>query len=60
MTSLPPAFEERMKTILKEEAGAFFQALQTPPPVSIRLNPGKTDGFSVGGHSSSGRPNRLV
>ncbi len=42
MTSLPPAFEERMKTILKEEAGAFFQALQMPPPVSIRLNPDKT------------------
>ena len=41
MTSLPPAFEERMKTILKEEAPAFFQALQTPPPVSIRLNPDK-------------------
>ena len=42
MTSLPPAFEERMKTILKEEAEAFFQALQMPPPVSIRLNPDKT------------------
>lgn len=45
MTSLPPAFEERMKTILKEEAGAFFQALQTPPPVSIRLNPEKPMDF---------------
>lgn len=42
MTSLPPAFEERMKTILKEEAEAFFQALQTPSPVSIRLNPDKS------------------
>lgn len=41
MTSLPPAFEQRMKTILQEEAEPFFQALQTPPPVSIRLNPDK-------------------
>lgn len=41
MTSLPSAFEERMKTILGEEADAFFQSLQTTPPVSIRLNPDK-------------------
>lgn len=41
MTSLPSAFEERMKTILQKEAGDFFQALQTNSPVSIRLNPEK-------------------
>lgn len=38
MTSFPSAFEERMKIMLKEEAEAFFQALQTEPPVSIRIN----------------------
>lgn len=41
MTSLPSAFEERMRLLLKEESEAFFQALQTPPPVSIRFNPDK-------------------
>lgn len=41
MNTLPAAFEERMKNQLGGEAEAFFNALQTPPPVSIRLNPGK-------------------
>lgn len=52
MTSLPPAFEERMKNILKEEAGAFFQALQTPAPVSIRFNPDKPIAFPPGNQLS--------
>lgn len=42
MTSLPPAFEERMKTMLGTEADAFFAALRTSSPVSIRLNPDKS------------------
>lgn len=40
--SLPPAFEERMKARLKDEYEAFFSALQSTPPVSIRQNPQKT------------------
>lgn len=42
MNTLPAPFIERMKKQLEDEAEAFFQALQTDPPVSIRLNPGKT------------------
>lgn len=41
MISLPLSFEERMKIQLKDEAGAFFSALRTESPVSVRLNPGK-------------------
>ena len=41
MNTLPALFEERMRKLLPEEAEAFFTALQTEPPVSIRLNPGK-------------------
>lgn len=41
MNILPELFERRMKNLLGEEAVDFFQALQTEPPVSIRLNPGK-------------------
>lgn len=41
MNSLPAAFSERMKKQLQDEADAFFQALQTPSPVSIRINPDK-------------------
>lgn len=41
MNTLPAAFEERIKARLGEEAKAFFNALQTSSPVSIRLNPGK-------------------
>lgn len=52
MTSLPPAFEERMKTMLGTEAGAFFEALRTPSPVSIRLNPDKSmvPAYGTGDH----------
>lgn len=39
MNNLPPAFEERMKELLKTDADAFFQALQTESPVTIRFNP---------------------
>ena len=42
MNTLPSAFEERIKKQLKDEAADFLSALQTPSPVSIRLNPGKT------------------
>lgn len=41
MNSLPASFEERIKAQLPAESEAFFHALQTAPPVSIRLNPGK-------------------
>ena len=41
MNTLPPAFVERIKKQLGAEAAAFFQALETPAPVSIRRNPGK-------------------
>ena len=41
MNTLPAAFEERIKNQLPEDAEIFLQALQTPSPVSIRLNPGK-------------------
>lgn len=41
MNTLPPAFEERIKAGLKGEAEAFLNALESPSPVSIRLNPGK-------------------
>ena len=41
MNTLPPAFVERIKKQLGAEAEAFFQALETPAPVSIRRNPGK-------------------
>lgn len=41
MNTLPPTFEERMKGLLKNESAAFFQALQSEVPVSIRLNPDK-------------------
>ena len=41
MNTLPAPFEERMRKLLPEEAEAFFTALQTEPPVSIRLNPDK-------------------
>ncbi len=42
MISLPPSFEERMKIQLKDEYEAFFHALQSEAPVSIRLNPAKS------------------
>lgn len=41
MNTLPATFEERIKNQLPEDAEIFLQALQTPSPVSIRLNPGK-------------------
>lgn len=44
MSNLPPAFESRMKKQLGQEAAAFFNALNQPAPVSIRLNPIKTTG----------------
>lgn len=45
MNTLPAAFEERIKIQLPAEAEAFLQSLQTEPPVSIRLNPGKIHSF---------------
>lgn len=41
MSTLPVAFEERIKKEFKDEAPAFITALQSPSPTSIRLNPGK-------------------
>ena len=42
MISLPPAFTERMQQLLGTESEAFFQALVSESPTSIRLNPEKT------------------
>ena len=36
--TLPEAFVQRTKLILKEEFGEFENALSTPPPTSIRIN----------------------
>ena len=41
MNTLPAPFEDRMRKLLANEASDFFDVLQTVPPVSIRLNPGK-------------------
>lgn len=41
MTSLPSAFIERMTRILGNESATFFEALHSPSPASIRLNPAK-------------------
>lgn len=41
MSTLPVAFEERIKKEFKDDAMAFITALQNPSPTSIRLNPGK-------------------
>lgn len=43
MNNLPPAFQERMTQILKENTCDFFNALETESPVSIRLNPDKSN-----------------
>ncbi len=42
--SLPLAFTQRIQQQLGDEANSFFEALNTSPPVSIRLNPNKTSG----------------
>ncbi len=39
--NLPEAFENRMRETLGDEYEAFKEALDTPAPVSIRLNPRK-------------------
>lgn len=47
MNTLPVPFIERIKQQLPGEAELFLAALQTPPPVSIRLNPGKLQSVSA-------------
>jgi 16S rRNA C967 or C1407 C5-methylase (RsmB/RsmF family)/NOL1/NOP2/fmu family ribosome biogenesis protein len=42
--SLPLAFTERIQKKLGNEVVSFIEALNTTPPVSIRLNPNKTSG----------------
>ena len=45
--TLPSALENRLRRQLGDEFEHFHTALDTPPPVSIRLNPGKpTDHYS--------------
>ncbi|MDR2385445.1 MAG: RsmB/NOP family class I SAM-dependent RNA methyltransferase [Tannerella sp.] len=39
---LPPDFIKRTKELLKDEYEAFKASLETPPPVSLRINPSKT------------------
>lgn len=41
MISLPPAFIERMNRILGDESEAFFEALNSTSPATIRINPVK-------------------
>ncbi|MDR1724372.1 MAG: rRNA cytosine-C5-methyltransferase [Tannerella sp.] len=41
--TLPQEFIARMKALLKDEYEAFEAALEEPPPVSIRINPMKTN-----------------
>jgi 16S rRNA C967 or C1407 C5-methylase (RsmB/RsmF family)/NOL1/NOP2/fmu family ribosome biogenesis protein len=41
MAQLPPEFASRMQAQLQDAYPAFLEALNTPPPVSIRLNPAK-------------------
>ena len=43
---LPPAFEQRMNTILKNEMEDFRHVLSTSAPTSIRWNPLKNNNFS--------------
>lgn len=40
--TLPPPFVQQMKALLGQEFPAFEAALQTKPPVSIRLNPSRS------------------
>ena len=40
-TMLPPPFLRQMQALLGDEYPAFITAMQEPPPVSIRRNPGK-------------------
>ncbi len=42
--SLPLAFTQRIQQQLGDEANSFFEALNTNPSVSIRLNPNKASG----------------
>ena len=42
MISLPPAFIERMNRIMGNESEVFFEALNSPSPATIRVNPAKT------------------
>ena len=49
MSTLPVAFEERIKKEFKDEAAAFITALQSPSPTSIRLNPGKISSMEQSG-----------
>jgi 16S rRNA (cytosine1407-C5)-methyltransferase len=39
----PEPFTRQIKNIFHDEAEAFFKAIENQPPVSIRLNPLKTD-----------------
>lgn len=41
MISLPPAFIEKMNRILGDESEAFFEALNSTSPATIRINPVK-------------------
>lgn len=38
---LPPPFLRQMQTLLGDDYPAFIAAMQEPPPVSLRRNPGK-------------------
>lgn len=43
MTALPPAFIERMQSLLGDEAGAFFRSYEEPRTYGLRLNRLKLD-----------------
>lgn len=46
MNTLPVAFEERIRKQLGKASDEFLKSLQTQPPVSIRMNPGKISDFN--------------
>jgi 16S rRNA C967 or C1407 C5-methylase (RsmB/RsmF family)/NOL1/NOP2/fmu family ribosome biogenesis protein len=43
--ALPPAFEKQMQHLLGDRYPDFIRSLETPAPVSVRLNPRKRSAF---------------
>ena len=49
---LPEEFKSQMEALLADDADAFFEAMKTPPSVSIKLNRRKTTDPAVTGYDS--------
>lgn len=43
MKIFPESFKQKMNELLKEEAIAFFESQENPPPISLRLHPRKNN-----------------